>query len=144
MPITVLQHIHELQYAGRQEIADRHERQTDVQSPEAQADIGLQPFPELGRRRLSQGKHGQGHGQHSEHTHHGRMAVVRGQQGPRLKVADDRQIDQEAEDSRSDEIPEPDRNQEIERPLVRHCNRFTADVAFGPRELDEIPGVQRQ
>ena len=52
-----------------------------------------------------------------------------------LVVADDRQIDQEAEHARAEQIPESRRNQEAERSLVRELdaavvNDFVLAVSF--------------
>ena len=142
MPIPVLEHVDELKHPGRKEIAQRHECQADVQPPETHPHITLQAAPQLSRRGLTQRKHRQGHAQHAKHAHHGGMPVVGREERTRLEVTDDRQIDQESENPRPHEIPEPNRDEEIKRPFVGDGNRLAADVALGPRELDEIPGIQ--
>ena len=66
--------------------------------------------------------HSEGHQrqrQHAEDAHHRRVAVVRREHRANFEVADDGQVDEEAEHARADEIPEAHGHQEIERPLVR-------------------------
>ena len=58
-------------------------------------------------------------GEHSIDAHHRRVAVVGRELGADLPVADDGKVDQEPEDAGADEVPEADRPQEHDRPLVR-------------------------
>ena len=71
------------------------------------------------------------------------MAVVGGQLRADLVVADDRQVDEEAEHAGPQEVPEPDRGQEQHRPAMRELGLAAAHLL--PRaQLQEGPGLDRQ
>ena len=59
------------------------------------------------------------------------MAVVGSQGGADLVVRDDGEVDQEPEDPRPQEVPEPDRHQEHDRPAVREW-RAERDSCLAP------------
>ena len=82
-------------------------------------------------------------GEHAVDTHHGRVPVVGGQRGADLVVGHDRQVDQEAEDACSDEVPESDGDQEHHRPSVRERCCVSPDCLSGA-ELQERPRLDRQ
>ena len=75
--------------------------------------------PVFGPRQVAGAEHEQRQGQHAVHAHEGCVTVIRREKRADLVVADDRHIDQETEDTRAEEIPEPDRGQEHHRPAVR-------------------------
>ena len=93
---------------------------------------------------LAQHEYHQRKRQHTEYAHHRGMAMVGCQLGADFIVADDRQVDEEAEDAGADEVPEAHGHQEVERPFMRYCYLFTADVAVSTCGAHEIPCVQGQ
>lgn len=93
-------------------------------------------------RDLPQREDGQGQCQHAETTHQRSVAVIRRQHCTDFVITDDRQVDEEAEHTRPDEVPEPDRDQEVERPLVRNGDRLPAHLTSTPGQFNEVPRVE--
>src|SRR5262249_45438241 len=67
------------------------------------------------------------------------MTVVRGKVGPRLKIADDRHVDQKAEYAGTGKVPKANRHQKIERPSM--TQRLSGLAA---RHCDEISSIESE
>ena len=73
----------------------------------------------VGRNEIAGDKHEEAHGQHAVDAHHGAVGVVGGELRADLVVADDRQVDEEAEHAGPEEVPKADGDEEHHRPFVR-------------------------
>jgi hypothetical protein len=84
-------------------------------------------------------------GQHPEDAHEGCVRVVGGEVRADLVVAHDRQVDQETEHASAHKIPDADRDQVVECPLVWQTDRLAADFAMlatQPHKMGRIEGQQ--
>lgn len=122
MPITVLQHIDQLQHSSGKHTHDHHHHQAAVESPETNPYIFFKVPPKRLADCLSNDEDDEADAQYAEHAYHRCMGVISGQQRTRLEVADDRQVDEKTENSGTDEVPEADRHEEIECPLVGYLH----------------------
>ena len=91
---------------------------------------------------LAQREERQRHGQHAVDAHHRGVAVVGRESGADLVVRHDRQVDQEPEDAGAEEVPEPDRDEEHDRPAVRKRRRGLGLLVGA--ELQEAPRLDGQ
>ena len=144
MPVSVLQHVIELENAAREKIAHDHHRKPDVQSPERDADVLFRIRPALVGRHLPECEDHQRNREHPENAHERRVRMIGREHRTGLEVAHDRHIDEEAEHTSADEIPDSHRHQEVKRPSMRHGNILAADIASRARQRDEIPRVERK
>ena len=98
--------------------------------------------PLVGRHQVAQGEHPQRQRHEAVDAHHGGVGVVGRQCRPDLVVGHDGQVDQEAEDTGPQEVPEADSHEEHDGPAMREGTGLLA-VAVGA-QLHEGPGLHRQ
>src|SRR5499427_11017247 len=67
------------------------------------------------------------------------MAVIGRKVGPRLKIADDRHVDQKAEYSGPREVPKADGHQEVERPFLPKRR-----AGLAARYRDKVRGIESE
>lgn len=144
VPVAIIEDIHHLQDAAGEKSDEHHQYQANVQAPESNADIFLDIRPLLVIQNLTQGKGQQSETEHSKNTHQRGVTVIGREHRADFIVTDNRHVDEKAEHARADEVPEADRDEEIERPLVRHGDLLATDLTLAARQLDEIPGVERE
>ncbi len=132
VPIAMLKAVPKLQKAHGDQVDEDHARQADIQTPEGQSH-GPVRGPIM-RDEVPGDEHEKTDRQHAVDPHQGRVAVVGGELRPDLIVAHNRQVDQEAEDSSAQEVPEPHGDQEHDGPLVREL------AAAGPQHRSLLGG----
>ena len=88
--------------------------------------------------------------EHAVDSEQSAVGVVHGQIGSMLIIVDDRQVDQEAENPRPQEVPERGGHQEVKRPLVGKllplaCGSIRIPACPGPpgRTAEPAPGKRR-
>src|SRR5262249_50857520 len=139
MPVAVFQYVAHLEQAAREQAEQDHHREADVEAPETATDVLLKPRPKGVVDCLAQHENHQRHAQHAEDTHHRRMTVIGSQVGPCLEIADDRHVDQKAEDASPRKVPKANGHQEIERPFMP---KRLAGLAA--RYRNEIGGIESE
>ena len=127
VPISVGDRVPQLQDAGREQVQDDHQREADVESPEADPDEALHACPRGIRGQRAKPEDDHRERQHAEHAEQRRMSVVRRQHRADLEVRHDREVDQEPQDPGADEVPDAHGHQEVDRPAVavRQCSART-------------------
>ena len=124
----------------RQQRDEGHPQQTDVQSPEGELQTLLRPLV-LGNQ-VAQTEDRECDSEHTVHTHHGGVCVVCGQCGTDFEVGHDRQVDEEAEDTCTEEVPEAHGDQEHHGPAVREGLGAVGGLAS--TQLHEAPCLNSQ
>ena len=130
----------QLSNTQRQQRDEGHPQQTNVQGPEGELQTLLRPL--VLRDQVAQTKHRERDCEHTVHTHHGCVCVVCGQRGTNLEVGHDRQVNQEAEHTCAEEVPEAHSNQEHNSPTVRE--RLGAVGVLASTQLHEAPRLNGQ
>jgi len=108
MPVAVVEDVDELKHPAWKQVGYHHQGQADVQPPEGDPYELLWEGPLFIRRHLAQSENREGNGEHPKNPHHSGVAVIRGEHGTYLEVADNRKIDEKAEYSSANKIPETD------------------------------------
>src|SRR5512140_3015048 len=83
-------------------------------------------------------------GQHSKDTEHRAVSVVGGQTCADLEVGNDWQVDQKAEDPSTNEVPDTNSDEKVDRPLLLRGEWSVAFLAILVLEANEVPGIERQ
>ena len=128
MPVSNRDRIIKLHDSDREQIAERHPCQPDIQRPERNL---RRPSLHASRpHQVAQAEQQQADREHPVNAHHRGVGVIGGKAGADLVVADHRQIDQEAENAGTEKIPEAGGDQKPHRPSMRMIFRQTAPSAI--------------
>jgi len=136
VPISVGNRVPQLDYASGEQIQDDHEREANVCSPEAHSDELLRLLPRGIGLHGPQAEDHDCQGQHSKDTKHCGVGMIGGERRSHLKIRDDRQVDQETEDSRANEVPDAHRHEKIDGPLLVQGQFVTAGGTLRLSQLE--------
>ena len=140
VPVAIRDHIGELHEAQRKEVGEDHPHQPAIEAPERERDEFVAPV--LRPKQVAQAEDEQRHRQHAIDAHQRSVAVVGGQLRAYLVETYNGQINEEAEDTRAEKIPEPDRSKEHDRPAMREWAGAPALLMCA--EVQERPSLHRQ